>query len=117
MYVSSDRISLPSWTQYPCRTDVLMERVNLVALHPLAALSGASTVNETTQTELFFGNTTVCSCGVIYVCCCLWLLSNIYNTTSMTVASVTYTIHQTTQSSNEMSTRCVVMTESNLECE
>ena len=40
-----------------------MERVHLVALHPLAALCGASTVNETTQTELIF---------LEYKCVFLW---------------------------------------------
>jgi hypothetical protein len=110
-------IRLPSWTQYPSPTDVLMDRLDLVALHPVAVICGVSTVNETRQTELMFWNTSVCSCAVFYLCSCLWLFSNIWNSTRMTITSVTYTIHQTTPSSNRMSTRCVVMTESNMECE
>jgi hypothetical protein len=34
-----------------------MEHVHLVALHPIAALCWASTVNETRQAEVMFGNT------------------------------------------------------------
>jgi len=110
-------IRLPSWTQYPSPTDVLMERLHLVALHPVDMICGVSTVNETRQTELMFWITSVCSCAVLYLCSCLWLFSNIWNSTRMTITSVTYTIHHTTPSSNRMSTRCVVMTESNMECE
>ena len=31
-----------------------MERLHLVALHPVAVICGVSTVNETRQTELMF---------------------------------------------------------------
>jgi hypothetical protein len=74
-------------------------------------------VSSPRQTELMFWNTSVCSCAVFYLCCGLLLFSNIYNSTSMTITSVTYTIHQTAQCSNQMSTRCVVITESNMKCE
>jgi len=94
-----------------------MQRVHFGAVHPLAVPCGLSTVNETRETELMFWNTSVCSCAVLYLCCDLLLFSNIYNSTTMTITSVTYTIHHTVSSSNQMSTRCVVMTESNMKCE